>query len=88
MPLRRRAYSAGLPIEVFDQLRSSVHARRSQFWKGLSLALYGYNRPGAKVSEGVHESFWLQEMMAGFPAASFCILRDGSNRGPEEVQLS
>jgi hypothetical protein len=39
----------------------------------LSLPFYGYNRPGAKVSEGVRESFWLQGMMAGFQAAYFCI---------------
>ena len=63
----------GTPIEVFDQLRASVVADRSQFWKDLSLSFYGYNRPGAKVSEGVRESFWLQGMMAGFPAAYFCI---------------
>jgi non-heme chloroperoxidase len=37
------------------------------------MAFYGYNRPGAKISEGVRESFWLQGMMAGFPAAYFCI---------------
>ena len=48
-------------------------ADRSQFWKDLSLPFYGYNRPGAKVSEGVRNSFWLQGMMAGFPAAYFCI---------------
>jgi non-heme chloroperoxidase len=37
------------------------------------MAFYGYNRPGAKISEGVRESFWLQGMMAGFPACYFCI---------------
>ena len=37
------------------------------------MPFYGYNRPGAKISEGVRASFWLQEMMAGFPAAYFCI---------------
>jgi len=37
------------------------------------MPLYGYNRPGAKISEGVRESFWLQGMMAGFPASYFCI---------------
>ena len=37
------------------------------------MPFYGYNRPGAKVSEGVRDSFWLQGMMAGFPAAYFCI---------------
>jgi len=58
---------------VFDQLRANVVADRSQFWKDLSLPFYGYNRPGAKVSEGVRVSFWLQGMMAGFPAAYFCI---------------
>jgi non-heme chloroperoxidase len=71
--LKTSANPGGLPITVFDGLRSSVVADRSQFWKDLSLAFYGYNRPGAKVSEGVRESFWLQGMMAGFPAAYFCI---------------
>lgn len=37
------------------------------------MAFYGYNRPGARISEGVRESFWLQGMRAGFPAAYFCI---------------
>jgi non-heme chloroperoxidase len=64
---------AGTPIEAFDQIRASVKADRSQFWKNLSLPFYGYNRPGAKISEGVRDSFWLQGMMAGFPASYFCI---------------
>ena len=55
------------------ELRAGVLADRSQFWKDLSLPFYGYNRPGAKISEGVRESFWLQGMMAGFPASYFCI---------------
>jgi non-heme chloroperoxidase len=63
----------GLPISVFDQIRAGVQADRSQFWKDLSLPFYGYNRAGAKVSEGVRDSFWLQGMMAGFPASYFCI---------------
>jgi non-heme chloroperoxidase len=71
--LKTPANPGGTPIEVFDGLRASVHADRSQFWKDLSLPFFGYNRPGAKVSEGVRESFWLQGMMAGFPAAYFCI---------------
>ena len=57
----------GLPIEAFDQIRAGVLADRSQFFKDLSMPFYGYNRPGAKVSEGVRESFWLQGMMAGIP---------------------
>ena len=64
---------AGLPIAEFDKLRAAVQADRSAFWRELSLPFYGYNRPGAKISEGVRESFWLQSMMAGFPASYFCI---------------
>jgi non-heme chloroperoxidase len=71
--LKTPANPGGTPIEVFDQLRASVQSDRSQFWRDLSLPFYGYNRPGAKVSEGVRESFWLQSMMAGFPASYFCI---------------
>ncbi len=71
--LKTPANPGGTPIEAFDQLRAAVVADRSQFWKDLSLPFYGYNRPGAKISEGVRESFWLQGMIAGFPAAYFCI---------------
>ncbi len=63
----------GLPMEVLDKIRAGVVADRSQFFKDLSTPFYGYNRPGAKVSEGVRESFWLQGMMAGFPACYYCI---------------
>ena len=73
LKLKTKANPSGTPIEVFDQLRASVIADRSQFWKDLSLPFYGYNRSGAKVSEGVRESFWLQGMLAGFPASYFCI---------------
>ena len=71
--LKTAVNPGGLPIEAFDQIRAGVTADRSQFWKDLSLPFYGYNRPGAKISDGVRESFWLQGMMAGFPASYFCI---------------
>ena len=71
--LKTSANPEGTPIEAFDQIRSSVLNDRSQFFLDLTLPFYGYNRPGAKVSEGVRKSFWLQGMMAGFPAAYFCI---------------
>jgi non-heme chloroperoxidase len=71
--LRTEANPGGTPIDAFDKLRASVQADRSQFWKDLSLPFYGYNRPGATTSERVRESFWLQGMMAGFPASYFCI---------------
>jgi len=71
--LKTPANPGGLPIEVFDGIRANVLADRSQFWKDLSMPFYGYNRPGAKISGGVRESFWLQGMMCGFPGAYFCI---------------
>jgi non-heme chloroperoxidase len=71
--LKTAANPGGLPIEAFDQIRAGVAADRSQFFKDLTLPFYGYNRPGAKVSEGVRESFWRQGMAAGFPASYFCI---------------
>ena len=71
--LKTAANPGGLPIEVFDGLREGVRTDRSQFFKDLSVPFYGYNRPGAKVSEGVRNSFWLQGMAAGMPASYFCI---------------
>src|SRR6266568_2082353 len=71
--LKTAANPGGLPMEVFDGIRAGVVADRSQFFKDLTMPFYGYNRPGAKISEGVRESFWLQGMMAGFPACYFCI---------------
>jgi len=63
----------GLPIDVFDQIRASVQADRSQFWKDLSIPFYGANRPDAKVSQGLRDSFWAQGMQAGFKAVYDCI---------------
>ena len=71
--LKTAANPGGTPIEAFDGIRAGVAADRSQFFKYLTVPFYGYNRPGAKISEGVRESFWLQGMMAGFPACYFCI---------------
>jgi non-heme chloroperoxidase len=71
--LKTAANPGGLPIDAFDQLRKAVLADRSQFWKDLSAPFYGANRPGAKVSQGLRDSFWLQGMMAGFKAVYDCI---------------
>ncbi len=67
------ANPGGLPIEVFDGLRTGVQADRSQFFKDLSAPFYGANRPNAKVSQGVRDFFWLQGMMAGHKAVYDCI---------------
>jgi non-heme chloroperoxidase len=71
--LKTASNPGGLPIETFNQLRVNTLSDRSQFFKDLSMPFYGYNRPGAKISEGVRGSFWLQGMMCGFPGAYFCI---------------
>jgi non-heme chloroperoxidase len=71
--LKTPANPAGLPMEVFDGLRASVQADRSQFFKDLSAPFYGANRAGSKVSQGLRDSFWLQGMLCGFPAAYYCI---------------
>lgn len=59
----------GIPIEVFDGLRKSIQADRNQFWKEFATIFYSLNRPGAKISEGLADSFWFQCSMAGFPAS-------------------
>jgi non-heme chloroperoxidase len=71
--LKTPANPGGLPIEAFDQIRAGVLADRSQFFKDLSAPFYGANRPGAKVSQGLRDSFWLQGMMCGHKAAFDCI---------------
>ncbi len=53
----------GLPLSVFDDIRTSMVQDRSQFYKDLTLPFYGYNRPNAKISEGVRENFWLAGML-------------------------
>jgi non-heme chloroperoxidase len=71
--LKTSANPSGTPIQAFDQIRAGVLADRSQFFKDLSEPFYGFNRPGAKVSQGLRDSFWLQGMTASFPAAFDCI---------------
>jgi non-heme chloroperoxidase len=55
----------GLPMEVFDSIRAGVAGDRSQYYKNLAVAFYGANRPGAKVSQGTLDQFWLWSMQAG-----------------------
>jgi non-heme chloroperoxidase len=71
--LKTPANPGGLPMEAFDQIRAGVLNDRSQFFKDLSSPFYGANRPGAKVSQGLRDSFWLQGMMCGLKAAYDCI---------------
>ena len=71
--LKTPSNPAGTPIEVFDQIRKSILSDRSQYWKDFSAPFYGANRPGAKVSQGLRDSFWLQGMMAGLNAEYDCV---------------
>ncbi len=63
----------GAPISVFDGLRTALAANRPQFYRDITLPFYGYNRPGAKISEGIREHWWLQGMLGGMKAHYDCI---------------
>jgi len=71
--LKTAANPGGLPIAAFDEIRAGVLADRSQFFKDLTVPFYGANRPGAKVSQGLRDWFWLQGMQAGFKGVVDCI---------------
>jgi len=71
--LKTDANPGGLPLDVFDGIRKGVLDNRSQFYKDLTVPFYGYNRPGAKVSEAVRDAFWLQGMMGGIKGQYDCI---------------
>ncbi|WP_431275654.1 alpha/beta fold hydrolase [Variovorax ureilyticus] len=71
--LKTAANPGGLPLEVFDGIRTAVTADRSQFFMDLTMPFYNYNRPGAKVSQGVRDSFWLQGMLGGHKGLLDCI---------------
>jgi len=63
----------GLPMSAFDEIRAAVLADRSQFFEDLTTPFYGYNKPGAKISQGVRDSFWLQGMLCSIKGAYDCI---------------
>jgi non-heme chloroperoxidase len=71
--LKTASNPGGLPMEVFDNIRAGVANNRPQFYKDITLPFYGYNRAGAKVSEGIREHWWLQGMMGGVKAHYDCI---------------
>lgn len=72
--LKTESNPDGLPIEVFDGIRAGSIADRSQLYKDIASGpFYGYNRPGAKPSQGIIDAFWMQGMMAGHKSAYDCI---------------
>ncbi len=83
--LKTAANPGGLPMEVFDQIRAGVLADRAQFFKDLTVPFYGANRPGAKVSQGLRDSFWLQGMMAG---ANCCAVTEDTSFAEQNSPLA
>ena len=71
--VKSKANPGGTPMEAFDGIRAGVRADRSQFYRDLAIPFYGANRDGAKVSEGLRDSFWLQGMMGGLINEYECI---------------
>ena len=71
--LKTEKNPTGQTVDVFDGLRAALAANRPQFYKDITLPFYGYNRPGAKISEGIREHWWLQGMMGGVKAHYDCI---------------
>jgi len=71
--LKTASNPGGLPVEAFNQLRAGFTADRSQFYKDLTMPFYGFNRPGAKISQGIREHWWLQGMLGGVKAHYDCI---------------
>jgi non-heme chloroperoxidase len=84
--LKTPSNPAGTPIEMFDQIRQAVLSDRSQYWKDLSESFYGANRAGAKVSQGLRDSFWLQGMMAGHKAVYDCVKAFSETDHTEDLQ--
>jgi len=76
----------GLPIEVFDGMRASLATDRSQFYKDLAVQFYGANRPGAKVTQGVLDQFWLWSMQSGLKNAYSSIKAFSETDFTEDLQ--
>ncbi len=84
--LQTASNPGGLPIEVFDQLRAGEAGDRSQFYEDLSRPFFGANRPGAKVSQGVLDMFWLWSMTVGLKAAYDCIKAFSETEQTEDLR--
>src|ERR1700729_330879 len=71
--LKSKENPAGLPLEVFDGLRDGTAYHRSQFYQDITMPFYGFNRPGAQISQGIRDNWWRQGMMGGIKAQYDCI---------------
>ncbi len=84
--LRTEGNPGGLPLEVFDGLRQQLAANRAQFYRELPLPFYGYNRPGATVSEGIIGNWWRQGMIGGSQPQYDCIKAFSETDFTEDLQ--
>jgi non-heme chloroperoxidase len=71
--LKTETNPEGTPLEVFDGIRKATAGDRSQFFKDLTMPFYGFNKDGAKINEGLRESFWLQGMMGSIKGEYDCV---------------
>jgi len=71
--LRSESNPEGLPMAVFDGLREGTAGNRSQFYQDITMPFYGFNRPGATVSQGIRDNWWRQGMMGGVKAHYDCV---------------
>ncbi len=71
--LKSKENPAGLPLEVFDGLRNGTAYARSQFYQDITMPFYGFNRPGAKISQGIRDNWWRQGMMGSAQAHYECV---------------
>ena len=77
---------AGLPLSVFDGLRSGIVENRSQFYKDISIPFYGYNKPDAKISEGTKEQFWRLGMQSSIAGSYDCVKAFSEDDFTEDLQ--
>jgi non-heme chloroperoxidase len=84
--LKTEKNPTGSPMSVFDGLRAALAANRPQFYRDITLPFYGYNRPGAKISEGIREHWWLQGMLGGMKAHYDCIKAFSETDFTEDLQ--
>jgi non-heme chloroperoxidase len=76
----------GIPIPIFDEIRSKTATQRSQYFQDFTLPFYGYNREGAKISQGIRDNWWRQGMMGGIKAQYDCIKAFSETDHTEDLQ--
>jgi len=84
--LKTEANPNGLPLELLDQIRAGLQADRAQFMNDFSIPFFGFNRPGAKVSQGILDSFRLQAALGGLPNIYFCVKAFGETDFTEDLK--